>query len=517
MALILIATSTLLIVFAFQLFKLCLQAYTSPLSAIPNAGAGAPYSRLLWAFPREYWGTITLDLPSLHKKLGPLIQIGPRELSFYSLDVYDTVHKVNSGFRKDPRVYGQFVQDGHPALFSITNSREHSNRRRMMGQLFNRSKMSKLESLMVHHIRLFADALVKKNKAIDINSACRALEADIISGFSFGNSLNAIDAWARGDGLAMVAKNDEKATRMPMLTTFPATCEAWEQFENLVYQMTGIRSLYRHALDEFDEWTKYAWGAAMEFTKPSRSIFPNLIQVLVNSGLHPETALSEAKENLGPGTDTTSGSLAHILFALGWNPLYQDALYQDLLEVEFSTEMTVLENIPRLRACVKEGIRWGGTAAAMLPRVVPEGGVELFGSQIPEGTILTSSPIWYLRDEKAFPMPELFDPYRWIEVDGSTFKDDSLRDQYYIPFSKGTNSCMGVHFSYYELYLSVSQLVRRFRFQSSDSEGGPVVCDPSTQWRLASLPARKEWVAAVLNKSLLVTFEERQPATQIDP
>lgn len=61
-----------------------------------------------------------------------------------------------------------------------------------------------------------------------------------------------------------------------------------------------------------------------------------------------------------------------------------------------------------------------------------------------EQTILTSSPIWYLRDEKAFPMPELFDPYRWIEVDGSTFKDDSLRDQYYIPFSKGTNSCMGV-------------------------------------------------------------------------
>lgn len=118
-----------------------------------------------------------------------------------------------------------------------------------MGQLFNRSKMPKLESLMVHHIRLFADALVKKNKAIDINSACRALEADIIceqipllpvsiskrviaktiAGFSFGNSLNAIDAWARGDGLAMVAKNDEKATRMPMV----CICECAAPFHGL--------------------------------------------------------------------------------------------------------------------------------------------------------------------------------------------------------------------------------------------------------------------------------------------
>lgn len=105
----------------------------------------------------------------------------------------------------------------------------------------------------------------------------------------------------------------------------------------------------------------------------------------MSSGLHPETALSEAKENLGPGTDTTSGSLAHIVFALGWNPLYQDELYQDLLKVGFSTNMTALENIPRLRACVKEGIRWAGTAAAMLPRVVPNGGAELFGKQIPEG------------------------------------------------------------------------------------------------------------------------------------
>lgn len=46
------------------------EAHSSPLSAIPNAGWGAAYSRLLWAFPREYQGTITLDLPRLHRRLG---------------------------------------------------------------------------------------------------------------------------------------------------------------------------------------------------------------------------------------------------------------------------------------------------------------------------------------------------------------------------------------------------------------------------------------------------------------
>lgn len=51
---------------------------------------------------------------------GPLVRIGPNEVSFYSLEIYDLVHKVRSEFAKDPRIYGEFVQDGHPALFSIT-------------------------------------------------------------------------------------------------------------------------------------------------------------------------------------------------------------------------------------------------------------------------------------------------------------------------------------------------------------------------------------------------------------
>jgi hypothetical protein len=87
---------------------------------VPIAGWLAPVSRLAWAFPHEFRGTITLDLPKLHARLGPLVRIGPAEVSYYSLDAYDVIHKAGSKFEKDPRVYGGFVQDGHPALFSIT-------------------------------------------------------------------------------------------------------------------------------------------------------------------------------------------------------------------------------------------------------------------------------------------------------------------------------------------------------------------------------------------------------------
>lgn len=59
-------------------------------------------------------------------------------------------------------------------------------------------------------------------------------------------------------------------------------------------------------------------------------------------------------------------------------------------------------------------------------------------------TIITSSPIWYLRDKTAFPNPEEYDPYRWLTPDGLSISNGfPLRDKYYIPFSKGSSVCIG--------------------------------------------------------------------------
>ncbi|EKG17548.1 UcrQ [Macrophomina phaseolina MS6] len=391
----------------YLLVKAIRETYFSPLREIPKASSVAPISRLLWAFPQEHLGNITLELPRLHEKLGPLIRIGPNEVSFYSLQVYDLVHKVRSEFVKDPRVYGEFVQDGHPALFSITDAEEHAKRRRLMGQLFNLSKMDNLTELMLEQVNCFVDALKQgRYQAVDLIPACRALEADIVSSFGFGTPVGALASWSRGEELAMVVKNDEKSTWMPI-------------------------------------WSAAALSSNIAHEKQTLAM-PNFIRVMVRSGLAPQSALSEAKEMLGPGTDATSASLAHILWALAHNPQFQEELYSDLSKAGFPEHMSDLEGIPKLKACVKEGIRWAGAAAAMLPRVVPKDGVELCGKFIPGGTVLSSSPIWYLRDKIAFPSPEEYNPYRWLSPDGLSLSDGlPLRDKYYIPFSKGSNVCIG--------------------------------------------------------------------------
>lgn len=236
-------------------------------------------------------------------------------------------------------------------------------------------------------------------------------------------------------------------------------------------------------------------------------------------------ALSEAKEMLGPGTDTVSATLSHILFALASSPSIQNQLIHELDAHSWPKDLASLEQLPLLKAVVKEGVRWTGAATAMLPRVVPAEGVVLEGIFIPGGvsaisilpssvvnpfhnadapqTVLGTSPTWYLHDPIAFPSPKSFRPFRWLDTSLSPAAA-LLREEYYVPFSKGSAACIGMHFSYLELYLALSQILKGYevRLPGTKARG----CGVDVE---AELPERLEWVAAVPARPIEVVFWKR--------
>lgn len=140
------------------------------------------------------------------------------------------------------------------------------------------------------------------------------------------------------------------------------------------------------------QWANDQLEISLDREKASSISF---LKAMAGSRLSTQSALSEAKEMLGPGTDTTSATLSHILWALSFNKSLQDNLFLDLDEAKWPTDMTALESIPLLVACVKEGIRWTGAEAAMLPRIVPKGGSLLAGRYVAGGVSLL---IHILRD-----------------------------------------------------------------------------------------------------------------------
>ncbi|KAL5339928.1 cytochrome P450 [Aspergillus crustosus] len=490
------------VILALAVVRLVYGHFFSPLSHIPSAGFLAPVSRLLWEFPTEYRGQITLALPGLHKKLGPLVRIGPNQVSFYDLEIYKRVHAPASAFVKDPRVYGQFVQDGHPALFSITDPKEHALRRRHMGLLFNRSRVPALVPMMLEEISHFISLLRPfsgKDRLVDLVPTCRALESDIVSRFAFGNAIGAVDSLlVEGEELQIIKENDLQSSKMPLYTHFPSLVNAYVSLVTSLSKVTGRRVSSVESQQKFEAWANDQLQQTLDTEKSAPGT--SFLQVMAGGRIPEQCALSEAKEMLGPGTDTTSATLAHILYALSLSRSLQDTLVAELSAAYWPTDMTALGSIPILTACVKEGIRWTGAAAAMLPRIVPSGGAILGGIQVPGGTMISSSPIWYLRDEKAFPDPDRYRPDRWLDNDNEELS--ILRNEYYVPFSKGASSCVGNHFAYLELYLSVSQILKQHRIEPSDPAMVNVDCE-------AVLPPRKEWVSAVPTCPLHVYLSER--------
>ncbi|KAF5857405.1 hypothetical protein ETB97_005789 [Aspergillus alliaceus] len=356
-----------------------------------------------------------------------------------------------------------------------------------MGILFNRSKVPALTQMMLEEIARF-QALLKvlgKQGVVDLIPTCRSLESDIVSRFAFGSAIGAIDSLQQGQQLPIIKENDLKSSKMPVYTTFPYLVSMWHNFANVVFRLLGFEISSISSIENFETWAKGQLTATLDTEKGPDLSF---LKVMAGSRISEQSALSEAKEMLGPGTDTTSATLAHILWALSLNQSLQEELVSDLRAAGWPTDMTTLESISKLTACVKEGIRWTGAAAAMLPRIVPKGGYMLAGKHIPGGTMVSSSPIWYLRDEAAFPGPDRYRPSRWYANEDGQLAP--LRDDYYIPFSKGPSTCIGIHFAYLELYLSLSQVLKRYRVRRGDGLGVSLDIE-------ATLPRRREWVAAV--------------------
>jgi hypothetical protein len=92
---------------------------------------------------------------------------------------------------------------------------------------------------------------------------------------------------------------------------------------------------------------------------------------MIDAGLPPQLALLEARDLLGPGTNTTSTTLAHILWGLAHDTRFQDGIVGDLESAGWPGDLSVLEKLPRLKVAIKEGIRWTAAACAMLPGTVP--------------------------------------------------------------------------------------------------------------------------------------------------
>ncbi|KAF2202007.1 cytochrome P450 [Delitschia confertaspora ATCC 74209] len=184
---------------------------------------------------------------------------------------------------------------------------------------------------------------------------------------------------------------------------------------------------------------------------------------------------------LEAGSDTTAATLIGFVQAMILFPEVQENARKELDRV-CGDRMPTMEdepNLPYIRGCVKESLRW------MPPVDVPHAAIkddEYMGFKIPKGTMILSNVRGIHFSPTRYPNPHTFSPSRYLSdsrtaAESANLSDPSQRDHF--AFGAGRRICQGMHIAERSLFLSISRMLWAFTFlPKKDKNGVEVLPDP---------------------------------------
>ncbi|OCK76746.1 cytochrome P450 [Lepidopterella palustris CBS 459.81] len=483
MALPLLVVSVIAALFALLIYHyVILPAFLSPLAIIPNAHFTSSFLPT-WIWWQRRRGYETRTIYAAHQKLGPVVRLGPSELSVCSVDGLRQIY--TAGFEKTPW-YGEFINFNTPNLVSMKEHKPHSIQKRMISNVYSKSFLQASPDLQIASGVLLSERLLpllvsmaRKDKPINILPLAQAAGMDFMSAYLFGitNSTDFIrDIKAREDYFKLshirLHKSSgwqEAATKIESYCL--SLCKAAEQFSHdpLITTTSTPRSnpvVYSKMYTMLDKF-------------PSMPTTPDTKRIRV---------ASEMLDHLLAGHETSAITITYVLWELSRRPALQSRLRAELHTLSplltFPLTKTSedprtpllpsphdIDNLPLLNAVLYEVFRLYPAVPAPQPRITPPGGVTIENyPNIPAGVTVSTSAYCVHRNTDAFPDPETFKPERWMQGEKGTGGTEAMR-RWFWAFGSGGRMCVGSNFAVQTLKLITASIYTNFTTSIIDDEG----------------------------------------------
>jgi sterol 14-demethylase len=207
-----------------------------------------------------------------------------------------------------------------------------------------------------------------------------------------------------------------------------------------------------------------------------------------------------------------------ILLRLATRPDIQEELYQEQLQVfgsdlnlESSANRDTLGRLPLHKAVVRETLRLHAPIHTVMraiksPLHVTSKDPQTLSDRayrIPTSHVLISAPGVTALSEEFFGDPEEWDPRRWEAMDELAAAGENPEPgqktlskgaaSFYLPFGAGRHRCVGEVFSYLQLSILTSYMVRNFKLHPLPGTEGIPATDYSAMITRPVAPARLLW------------------------
>ncbi|KAH8728171.1 cytochrome P450 [Phaeosphaeriaceae sp. PMI808] len=238
--------------------------------------------------------------------------------------------------------------------------------------------------------------------------------------------------------------------------------------------------------------------------KPSFCV--DLVRAQDQEGFSDKLAAYVSGSLLEAGSDTTSSTLIGFVQAMILFPEVAKAAQAELDRVCGDRFPTLDDepNLPYIRACVKESLRWMPTAVAALPHAVIRDD-EYLGFKIPKGASVICNTWGIHMDPKRHPEPRRFNPVRYINhsqtaIESANNADPTKRDHFV--FGAGRRSCQGMHIAERSLFFAISRMLWAFDFHAVHDAQGVEIKPDAEDLRSGLLIQPKPFLARIVPRSV---------------
>ncbi|KAF2477738.1 cytochrome P450 [Lindgomyces ingoldianus] len=384
---------------------------------------------------------------ALHLKHGPVVQIGPREISFSSGKALKDIYSPMTKCMKSP-IYESM---GRPGVFGMRDKEQHRERRNRVAHVFAMNVLKELEPAVQAQIANLTRILGEcGGRPFDVVKPMRMLALDIMVGeILLGQCFNALGA----------------ADPPYYVTVMNYVHPMFSIDREVPWLGAFLRML---PIKKYGEQQMRDSIAKFGRHSPRRNIMTKLIAGDPEKGTLPlpdQNIADEVSNFIYAAVDTTGVVMAYFLYELASNPIWQGRLREELIIAEIREKDFPYQQIQQLQvlhACMYETLRLHPGAGVGLPRITPPGGLQIDNIFVPGNMTVHTPTLTLQRDPSVFPIPDSFNPSRWL-TSSNTFVASSEMQAHTFIWGGGEHNCAGQNMATMEIKIMAARVMSEFK------------------------------------------------------